>query len=67
MVNKCCVPNCTGNYNSSGGKVQIFKFPKDQDLREKWLHAIRRESFQISEHSGVCHLQFLETCILHSK
>nr|CAH7748853.1 unnamed protein product [Callosobruchus chinensis] len=54
MGNKCCVPNCTGNYKSSGSKVHnIFKFPKDQYLREKWLRAIHRENFQISEHCGM--------------
>nr|CAH7721437.1 unnamed protein product [Callosobruchus chinensis] len=47
MVNTCSVPNCTGNYKSSGSKVHTFKFPKDRDLREKWLRAIHRESSQI--------------------
>nr|CAH7742419.1 unnamed protein product [Callosobruchus chinensis] len=65
MFNKCCVPSCTGNYLSNGSKVHIFKFPKDQDFREKWLQAIHRENFQISEHSVVCHLHFVETDILH--
>nr|CAI5840195.1 unnamed protein product [Callosobruchus analis] len=66
MVNKCCVPNCTGNYRSSGRNVHIFKFPKDKDLREKWLRSIHRENFQISDHSVVCHLHFVETDILHT-
>nr|CAI5854160.1 unnamed protein product [Callosobruchus analis] len=75
MVNKCCVPNSTGNYKSSGRNVHIFKFPKDKDLREKLLRAIHREklfraihreNFQISDHSVVCHLHFVETDILHT-
>nr|CAH7713614.1 unnamed protein product [Callosobruchus chinensis] len=65
MVNKCCVPNCAGNYKSSVSKVYIFKFPKDQDLRERWLRTIHRENSQISEHSVVSHLHFVETDILH--
>nr|CAI5837483.1 unnamed protein product [Callosobruchus analis] len=64
---QCCVPNCTGNYKSSDRKVHIFKSPKDKDLREKWLRSIHRENFQISDHSVVCHLHFVETDILHTK
>nr|CAI5839421.1 unnamed protein product [Callosobruchus analis]CAI5839423.1 unnamed protein product [Callosobruchus analis] len=66
MVNKRCVPNCTGNYKSSGRNVHIFKFPKDKNLREKWLRSIHRENFQISDHSVVCHLHLVETDILHT-
>nr|CAI5849772.1 unnamed protein product [Callosobruchus analis] len=66
MVNRGCVPNCTGNYKSSGRNVHIFKFPKDEDLHEKWLRSIHRESFQISDDTVVCHLHFVETDILHT-
>nr|CAI5844383.1 unnamed protein product [Callosobruchus analis] len=66
MVIKCCVPNCTRNYKSSGRNVYIFKFPKDKDLREKWLRSIHRENSKISFHSVVCHLHFVETDILHT-
>lgn len=52
MVNKCCVPGCAGNYTKDQ-KVHIFKFPKDDDLRKKWLHAIHREDFTVSKHSVV--------------
>nr|CAI5834601.1 unnamed protein product [Callosobruchus analis] len=66
MVNKCRVPNCTGNYKSSCTSVHIFKFPKDQDLREKRLRAFRRETTKISDHFAVCHPHFVETDILHT-
>jgi hypothetical protein len=51
MVNKCCVPRCSGNY-ATGEKVHVFKFPKDDNMREKWLKSIHRENFKISEHCG---------------
>jgi hypothetical protein len=51
MVNKCCIPRCSGNY-ATGEKVHVFKFPKDDNMREKWLKAIHRENFKISEHCG---------------
>ena len=38
----CCVPNCKGNYRN-GPKVTVFKLPDDTDVKEKWVHAIKRK------------------------
>ena len=40
----CCAPNCKGNYHN-GPKVHVFGFPSDENLKRKWINAIRRENF----------------------
>ena len=48
----CCVPNCKRNYRN-GPKVTVFKFPDDQDMKEKWVHAIKRKNLYPSNTSKV--------------
>ncbi|XP_047101298.1 uncharacterized protein LOC124720074 [Schistocerca piceifrons] len=62
MVNKCCVPRCSGNYNWNN-KVHTFKFPRDDDMRRKWLSAIKRDGFIPTKYSVVCHRHFTESDI----
>lgn len=40
----CAVPKCKGNYQN-GPKVNVFSFPKDKDLSDAQIHAIKRENF----------------------
>ncbi|XP_055924540.1 uncharacterized protein LOC129956631 [Argiope bruennichi] len=53
----CCVPNCNGNYRN-GPRVSVFAFPKNEELKKKWLSAIHREGFYPTQHSRVCELHF---------
>ena len=47
MPNKCGVVNCTGNY--TGNKCRVFRLPKDQCERQKWLDVLPpRENFVIN-------------------
>ena len=47
MPNKCGVVNCKGNYNESN-KCRVFKLPKDEKEREKWLNVLPpRENFVV--------------------
>jgi THAP domain len=46
------VPNCRGNY-SREEKSRVFSFPKDENLRRKWISAICRVNFQPTAHSRV--------------
>lgn len=39
MPNKCGVFNCNGNYNDEN-KCRIFKLPKDDNERKKWINVI---------------------------
>ena len=52
MPYRCCVPKCKGNCKK-GIKVSVFSFPKDEKLKQKWVHAINRENFQPSATSKV--------------
>ncbi|XP_049762281.1 uncharacterized protein LOC126088198 [Schistocerca cancellata] len=63
MVNKCCVPGCTGNY-WTGKKISAFRFPKDAELRKKGMHAIRQQNFTPSEHSVICQEDFSQSDLI---
>ncbi|XP_035207555.1 THAP domain-containing protein 2-like [Stegodyphus dumicola] len=57
MPARCCVPGCKENYKGQP-KVSIFRFPRDPDLRKKWIMAIHRKNFQPTKASRVCELHF---------
>nr|XP_012225401.1 PREDICTED: uncharacterized protein LOC105673967 [Linepithema humile] len=57
MPFKCCVPNCNGNYKN-GPKVATFSFPKNEEIKRKWLRAICRQNFCPTNSSKVCELHF---------
>ncbi|CAL1277787.1 unnamed protein product [Larinioides sclopetarius] len=50
MPYTCSVPACRGNYDAEN-KVHVFGFPSDKDLRDKWLRAIPRKDFTITNNS----------------
>ena len=59
----CCVPFCTlkGYRDANGEKISYFNFPKNNMLRAKWIHAIRREegkNFKINAVTKVCSRHF---------
>lgn len=59
----CCVPRCTrkGYRTDEGEKISYFQFPKLGDLKQKWIHTIRRDEgseFTISKHTRVCSRHF---------
>lgn len=39
-------------------KVQVFGFPKNEELRKAWIRAIARQNFVPSKYSRVCALHF---------
>ncbi|KAH8028420.1 hypothetical protein HPB51_016533 [Rhipicephalus microplus] len=63
MPCKCCVPRCRGNYTVDT-KVHVFKFPRDQTLRNAWIRAVPREDLSVAENSRVCELHFREEDII---
>ncbi|KAH7959393.1 hypothetical protein HPB49_010801 [Dermacentor silvarum] len=63
MPCKCCVPRCRGNYTGDT-KVHVFKFPRDQALRDAWILAVPRENLTVTEHSRVCELHFMDEDII---
>ena len=58
---KCCVPGCWGNYQETTEraqeKVSVFRFPKDPDLRAKWISLIPRENLEVHK-TIVCEKHF---------
>ncbi|GBO26308.1 hypothetical protein AVEN_229653-1, partial [Araneus ventricosus] len=50
MVNICCVPYCKGNYKT-GPKVSVYSFPKEDELRQRWIISIGRKNFEPSKNS----------------
>ena len=68
MVNKCCVPKCTANYDSKkdSGFVTCFGFPAKSDLKEKWIRKIPRENLLVTKHTVVCIKHFKESDIIRN-
>ncbi|XP_066958187.1 uncharacterized protein [Macrobrachium rosenbergii] len=66
MPYHCVVPNCKGNYET-GPKVNIFSFPKNEELAAKWIRAIKRESYTPTKYSKVCSLHFVPEDIIWEK
>ena len=62
MPEKCCVPGCRGNHQATAEheevKVSVFRFPKDPDLRAKWIRLIPRANLQINDKTVVCEKHF---------
>ncbi|XP_067014179.2 uncharacterized protein [Anabrus simplex] len=63
MVLKCCVPKCKGNYDNDN-KVHVFKFPKDEVMQQRWLRAIPRQDYRVTNYSVVCHRHFKASDVL---
>ena len=64
----CCVPGCrSGHYKKDGWKNSLFKFPKDEAMKKKWLRNIKRDDFQPSKCSRICSLHFLPEFIKKTK
>ena len=56
MVNKCCVPRCNSNYDSSvanEGIIISFSFPKDKNVQRIWLRRFLRHNLIVTKHTGV--------------
>ncbi|XP_074517129.1 uncharacterized protein LOC141783628 isoform X1 [Sebastes fasciatus] len=53
----CCVPLCSNSsrYNSV---LSFHRFPKDPELRLKWLDRIRRDCLTVTSHIKVCSRHF---------
>lgn len=53
----CCVPMCSASarFNSV---LSFHTFPKDDELRRRWVVNIRRDNFTITKHTRVCSRHF---------
>ena len=60
MVNSCVAFGCSNNYKTG---VSVFKFPKDAELRKKWIQQVKRTRAKWngpSPHSVLCGEHFTE-------
>lgn len=68
MPQKCCVPNCRGNYRKTKEhaeeNVSVFRFPKDPEIRAKWIRMIPREGLEVGDKTVVCEKHFVPEFIL---
>ena len=46
------------NSDEEKQKLSIFSFPKDQEIRRKWIRAIPRDNWEPTSNSGVCQHHF---------
>ncbi|KAK4884968.1 hypothetical protein RN001_001239 [Aquatica leii] len=68
MPRKCCVPGCKSNYDSTSREnlqcVTTFSFPKNEEIRSKWLRAIPRKDWIPTPSSVVCCKHFNDMDII---
>ena len=66
MVKKCCMVNCTTNYDrkkgdqKDGQKIPVFRFPTDEEERKKWLEICSRvrADLKVSSETVICELHW---------
>jgi len=64
MVNKCCAYGCKSGYDSqdaTGLRITFHSFPRDEELRAKWIRANPRKDFTSTNNSRMCSLHFAES------
>ena len=62
MVKRCVAAGCSNTYSDN---VSLFKFPKDQILRQQWVKQVQRTRAKWSgpsEHSVLCSEHFTDSC-----
>lgn len=60
-MNKCAVPRCTTGYqNIVPEGVSMHKFPDNQEMRLKWIRAIKRKDYSPETSARACSLHFYD-------
>ena len=56
MVYTCCVPECNTGYRSAKNveKIAMFRFPSDEEFCHKWIEAIPRKNFNVTNSTRIC-------------
>ena len=63
MPFKCSVVHCHSGYSNGPSEV-MFTFPKQHELRQKWVKFLNREAFTITPSSRICIQHFEEKYII---
>ena len=63
MGYKCAAYGCNSGYatNKSNESVSFHAFPKDPELRDKWIRAISRQDYVPTKYSRICSRHFHDT------
>ncbi|KAG8178455.1 hypothetical protein JTE90_026554 [Oedothorax gibbosus] len=64
MPRKCCVPCCRSNYKTETTLTSTFGFPKDEELKKKWISSINRKDYLPGSTAAVCINHFDEQHII---
>ena len=57
MVFKCCIFKCRSNY-AGEESTTVFSFPKDEDLKRRWVKFVNRKDWQPTSSSFICSKHF---------
>ncbi|KYN29442.1 PREDICTED: THAP domain-containing protein 1 A [Trachymyrmex cornetzi] len=60
----CCIRNCKTRTGRAEESSKVYYFPKEPNLRKKWLEACKRKEEELKQtYSVVCERHFLADCI----
>ena len=57
MVYKCCIVGCRSDYTAEEANT-AFSFPKDKDIRERWIKFVNRKDWLSTSSSYICKNNF---------
>ena len=57
MVYKCCIVGCRSNYIAKEANT-VFYFPKDEDIRKRWIKFVNRKDWLPTSLSYICKNHF---------
>ena len=65
MPFKCPVVNCRSGYIGESDK-SMFSFPRNADLRQRWIAFLNRDGFEVTSSSRICIEQFDSKYLSHN-
>ena len=57
-----CVAIDRKSASRQGKVISFYKFPRNENLKQKWLLKIKRSNIQSMQHARICHLHFKADC-----
>ena len=59
MSNNCAVYGCNNNKKKAcDQQISYFKFPKNNDIKAKWIHSCYRSDNINTKHAVICSIHF---------
>ena len=57
----CVAVDCKSD-SRQGKAISFYKFPRNENLKQKCLLEIKRSNIQSMQHARICHLHFEADC-----